>query len=168
MADVNRHIKWPTWAPAVQVRGSTEVDKGDLIFLDRINGLRDNGNSSGNNSAYPFRTIGGTTKTLVSNQDLAADNFLGVAMGGSDSGVTENIAVAVSGHFEFPLRSPKTHKVGQVVMPAGSGTSLYNQKVVMWASGSSYSLGYSTRGRARGTNVTFLLRPSVIGLGEKI
>lgn len=168
MADVNRHVRGAMLAPAVETRGSTVIDKGDLLFLDRVDGLRNNGNSTANDTAYPFETIGGSTKTLASNQDLAADNFLGVAMYDTDSGVTETLTVAISGHFKFPLRSPKTHYLGQVVMPAGSGTSLYSQRVEMWASGATYPLGYTERGRIRGTSVTFLLRPAVIGLGEKI
>ncbi|MFH1623573.1 MAG: hypothetical protein ABID54_00265 [Pseudomonadota bacterium] len=152
---------------AVEARGSTEIEKGDLIFLDRMDGLRNNGTSTANNSAYPFSMIGGATKTLASNQKLAADNFLGVASGSSDSGTTENIAVATSGYFKFPLRSPKTYKVGQVAMPAGSGTSLYSQKVVLWESGSTYPLGYARRDVVRGASITFLLR-SIIGPGGKI
>ena len=168
MADVYRHIRGSMWTLAVEIRGSTVIDKGDLLFLDRVNGLRNNGNSTADNTAYSFRTIGGSTKTLASNQDLAADNFLGVALYDTDSGVTETLAVATSGHFKFPLKSPRTHHVGQMVMPVGSGTSLYSQKAMMWASGSTYPLGYAERGRKRGTSVTFLLRPAVIGIGEKI
>ena len=175
MSDVDRHIRWPTWPVPVQARGSTEIEKGDLIFLDQVDGLRNNGISTANYSAYPFSKIGGATKTLASNQELAADNFLGVALAGSegvvlatDSGTTEDIAVATSGFFKFPLKSPKTYKVGQVVMPTGSGTSLYSQKAVMWESGSTYPLGYSTRGLMRGTSVTFLLRPKTTGPGRKI
>ena len=175
MSDANRHVKWPTWPMAVEVRGSTEIEKGDLLFLDRIDGLRNEGASTANNSAYPFKLIKGTANTLASNQELAADNFLGVALSGSrgviltnDSGTTENIAVAISGHFKFPLKSPKTHRLAQAVMPTGSGTALYNQKVMIWESGSTYPLGYAVRGLTRGTSITFLLRPAVLGLGRKI
>ena len=159
---------------AVEVRNSTSVEKGDLVFLDRVDGLRNNGESTANNSVYPFRLIGGATKTLISNQKLAADNFLGVALSGSegvvlisDSGTTENIAIATTGYFKYPLRSPKTYKVGEVIMPTGSGTSLYSQKVILWESGSTYPLGYTRRDRTRGASVIFLLR-TIIGPGGKI
>jgi hypothetical protein len=145
------------------VRGSTEFEEGDLAFLDQLDGLRNNGGSVADYSAYPFSTIGGATKTLASNQSLAADNFLGVALSGSDSGTTENLAFATTGYFKFPLRAAKSYKLGNVVMPAGSGTSLYSQKVTMWDSGSTYPLGYATEDELRGSNVTFLLRPAVGG-----
>ena len=168
MADVNRHVKWPEWAMAVEVRGSTVIEMGDLLFLDRADGLRNNGTSTATQTAYPFATAGGTTKTLVSNQNLAADNFVGVALYDSKSGDTESLAVATSGHFRFPLRSARTFRTNQVVMPAGSGTSLDNQKISIWASGSTYPLGYATRGKTRGGSVTFLLRPAVVSHGGKI
>lgn len=163
MSDVNRHVKWPYWPAEVVVRGSTVIEKGDLLFFDEVNGLRNNGSSTANSTAYPFETLGGSTKTLASNQELAADNFLGVALYNSRAGVTEPLAIATSAHFKFPLKSPRTYRVSEVVMPSGSGTTLYNQKVEMWASGSTYPLGYSVKGVTRGTSVTFLLRTAVVG-----
>ena len=167
MSDVNRHVKWPMNCLSVQARGSTVVDKGDLIFLDRQDGLRLNGTSSKTYTAFSFSQTGGATKTLASNQNLAATNFLGVAMDASDSGVTENIPVATSGYFKFPLRSPKTFRATETVMPTGSGTSLYDQKVELWSSGSTYPLGYTVRGRTRGSQATFLLRTN-FGMGGRI
>jgi hypothetical protein len=163
MADVNRHIKWDTIAIIVDIRGSTVVEKGDLMFLDRTDGLRNGGASSANYSAYPFSKIGGVTKTLASNQELAADNFLGVSMYTSDSGTTEPLTIATAGHFKFPLKSSKTFKVGETVMPTGSGTSLFNQKIELWQSGTTYPLGYTERGLTKGFNVTFNLRTAVVG-----
>jgi len=163
MADVNRHVKWDTMAISVQVKGSTEVDKGDLMFLDRTNGLRNGGASVADFTAYPFSYIGGSTKTLASNQDLAADNFLGVALYTSDSGVTEQLAIATSGHFKFPLKSSRTFKTGETVMPTGSGTSLFSQRVELWQAGTTYPLGYTVKGLTKGMNVTFTMRTAVVG-----
>jgi len=172
--DVNRHVKWPYWPVEVQVRESTEVEKGDLIFLDEVNNLRNNGSSTANHSAYPFSKLSGASGTLANNQYLAAYHFLGVAMegsygpSGSEAGVTQNIAVATTGHFSFPLKSPKSFKVASVVMPSGSGVTLFDQKVMMWESGSTYPLGYVTEGRTRGVSVTLLLRTGPCGHGRRI
>jgi hypothetical protein len=163
MADVNRHIKWDPIAIIVDIRGSTVVEKGDLMFLDRTDGLRNGGASTANHSAYPFSSIGGATKTLASNQDLAAENFLGVSMYTSDSGVTEYLSVATSGLHKFPLKSGRTFRAGDTVMPTGSGTSLFDQKIELWQSGTTYPLGYAERGLTKGMNVKFYLRTAVVG-----
>lgn len=168
MSDVNRHVKWPYWPVVVEVRGSTVIEKGDLLFLDRRDNLRNRGSSTANQTAYPFAKLSGPSKTLANNQYLAAYHFLGVAVYDSKTGVTEKLAVGITGHFRFPLKSPKTYKLSSVVMPAGSGITLYNQKAIMWASGATYALGYATKGKVRGSDVTFLLKPAVITHGKKI
>lgn len=165
MANVDRHIKWEKHPVQVEVRGSTVIEKGDLVFVDRVDGLRNNGASTANNSVYPFSQIGGTTKTLASNQQLAAENFLGMALEKSFSGITEQLAVATGGHVKYPLRYGKTFSVGEVVMPQGSGTSLFSQKICLWESGSTYALGRTVEEGTRKMYVEFILASTVMGQG---
>lgn len=163
MANVDRHVWWDKKPVQIQVRGSTVIEKGDLLFVDRIDGLRNNGSSSANNSAYPFGKVGGTTKTLASNQQLAAAHFLGMAMEQSFSGITEQLTVATAGHLKYPLRYGKTFKAGEVVMPQGSGTSLYSQKIALWESGSTYALGRTAEEGTRKLYVIFAVTSKVMG-----
>lgn len=123
-----------------KVHGNTEIAKGDLLFLDRIDGLRERGSSVADNYVYPFNKISGSTLTLDSNKTLAYENFIGVAAWHSDSGVTESISVHFQGLFKYPLRNSRYTKIGYDVVPAGSGVTLYNQKVAIEDS-SSNSIG---------------------------
>jgi len=111
------------------VYGNIEIDKGDLLFLDQEDDIRNNGSSTASRYVYPFSKISGSTGTLASNKTLAKDNFIGVAAWHSDSGVTESIAIYVSGLFNFGLKNARRTKVGYHVVPVGSGTTLYSQKV---------------------------------------
>jgi hypothetical protein len=122
----------------VDVQGSTEIDKGDFLFLDKVDNLRGGGDSTANWTVYPFSDLYGTTRTLASNRTLAATYFVGVAGWHSDSGVTEKVSVMTAGLFNYPLKSTRHTKLTMYVMPAGSGTTLYSQKVAV----SSTSGGY--------------------------
>lgn len=120
------------------VKGNVEINRGDLCFLDRVDGLRDKGTSTANEYVYPFSKISGATGTLASNKILAERNFFGVAAWHSDSGVTESLAIIFKGIFNMPIKSLKTTKVRNYVIPAGSGVTLYNQKVDISSSTTNY------------------------------
>jgi len=126
----------------VDVHGGTTICKGDLLFLDRVDGLRSRGTSSKDYYAYPLSNVSGTTLSLVSNMTLASRNFLGVAAWHSDGGVTEKIAVHTNGLFKYPLKNSRRLKSGATVVPAGSGVTLYSQKVSVSRSGASGYIGY--------------------------
>jgi len=142
MTDYDRKVYKLGWRKTplqatVDVEGKIEIDKGDLVFLDRVNGLRDRGSSVANYKGYPFSKISGATLSLASRQTLAYQNFLGVAAWHSESGVTEQIAVHINGLFNYPLKNASHTKVGYYVIPAGSGVTLYNQAVTISSSGTS-------------------------------
>ena len=134
MVDFDRRIKRASWDNNVyqcigNVHGNTIISKGDLVFLDRVDGLRKRGTSTKDYYIYPFSDISGSTLTLASNKALAVENFLGVATWHSDSGVTESISVELEGLFCYPLKLSRTVKTGYTIIPVGSGTTLYSQKV---------------------------------------
>ena len=136
MSDFDRRVHSRGWdgtfhTTSISINGNIEVDKGDLIFQDRVDGLREQGSSTSTWYGFPFSKISGSTITLASNRTLAKQNFLGVAAWHSDSGVTENIAVYISGFFNYPIKSSRTVKTGNMIIPAGSGTTLYSQKIAV-------------------------------------
>jgi len=126
----------------IDVHGNVEIDKGDLLFLDRVDGLRSKGLSSKDYYAYPLSKVSGSTNTLASNMRLAAENFLGVAAWHSDSGVTEKIAVHIDGLFKYPLKNSRKLKPTYYITATGSGVTLYNQKVSVSSSGVSDAIGF--------------------------
>ena len=77
----------------------------------------------------------------TANQELLADNFLGVAMQRSRSGDTDPIRVATTGVFEFDCPSG-TFELGDLVGvdEAAGGTALEDQKVAS-VSASIYAIG---------------------------
>jgi len=144
MNDFNRKLYGREWGESeyaeAPVHGNTQIYKGDLLFLDRIDGLRDKGTSSADYYIYPFSLVSGSTRTLESNKLLAGQNFIGVATWHSDSGVTENIGIHIDGLFRYPLKNSRTLRTSYKVVPAGSGVTCYNQRVAT-ESGSSSLIG---------------------------
>ena len=108
MSDNYRKQRKESWGEGLQVdvpiHGNVKVEKGDLLFLDRADGLRNKGASTADRYGYPFEKMSGATRTLASNRLLAAEHFLGVAAWHSDAGVTENLAVHITGLFRYPLK----------------------------------------------------------------
>lgn len=144
MADRERRLyggNWGQYQARVPVYGNVEIDRGDLLFLDSVNGLRTRGTSTASFRAFPFSKVSGSTLSLSSNVELAATNFLGVAAWHSDNGVTEELGVWTHGLFEFPLKSARFAKPLLRVLPCGSGVTLYNQKVQVDTSGSTKYIG---------------------------
>ena len=143
--DYDRKLYRRGWGEGTQcevnVHGGTTIAKGDLLFLDRVDGLRNRGTSSKDYYAYPFSDISGTTLTLASRRTLASENFVGVAAWHSDGGVTENLVIHTSGLFKYPLKNSRHLKIGKNIEPAGSGVTLHNQKVSTSNSASSDHIG---------------------------
>ena len=117
------------WHVEAMVHGNITINKGDLIFLDQVDGLRGRGTSIADNYVYPFEKVSGTTLSLSSNRSLAHQNFLGVAAHWSRSGVTEPLAVNIKGLFKYPLKNARKARVGYYVTPSGSGVTLHNQYI---------------------------------------
>lgn len=142
MGDYDRRVYDPSWKDLITVEadvlGSTEVEKGDLLFLDKVDGLRDRGTSTASWTLFPLSAVSSVTNTLEANRTLAKTYFYGVAAWHSDSGVTEKLAVHCSGLFRYPLKNSRKVRPFYRVQPAGSGTTLYAQKVQVATSGSDY------------------------------
>jgi len=140
------------------VHGNTQIYKGDLLFQDRVDGLRTRGASTADNYVYPFSKVSGVTSSLASNILLAAANFAGVAAWHSDSGTTENLFVYMDHQFIFNLKNARSVKTMYRVIPAGSGTTLYNQMVNIDKSGTTTKyIGVATNGGNLISNVEFQL-----------
>ncbi len=172
MGDYDRRIRDESWEGTFQFQGSSkvhgnvEIDKGDLLFLDQVDGLRDRGSSSWDGYAYPFSKISGSTLTLASNRTLAYENFFGIATSFSESGVTEDIGVYLYGLFRYPLRNARSVKVGDYVVPSGSGTTLYNQVVAAVKSGCSDIIGLTAKNGNFTSEVDFIARSKIMGLNK--
>jgi len=136
MGDYDRRVLRESWKNTFltvhgEVNGNIEIDKGDFIFLDKADGLRDKGTSTASWKIFPFEKISGVTNTLASNRSLAKTYFLGVAASYSEAGVTEVIGVYIDGLFNYPLKNSRSTKIGYSIIPAGSGVTVYNQKVAV-------------------------------------
>ena len=83
----------------------------------------------------------GSPRTLASNRLLAAEYFLGVAGHHSDSGVTGDLLVWNSGLFKYPLKNARFAKPGYKMIPAGSGVTLYSQKLAIESGTTTYYIG---------------------------
>jgi len=172
VGDYDRRIRDRSWKRTFYLQGSTlvhgnvEIDKGDLLFLDQVDKLRNKGTSAADGYVYPFSKISGTTLTLASNRNLAYQNFFGVAAGYSESGVTEEISVYLLGLFRYPLRNTRSIRVGDYVVPAGSGVTLYNQVVAVAKSGCSDIIGLVSKSGDFESEVDTVLRSKVLGLNK--
>jgi hypothetical protein len=172
MGDYDRRIRDESWEKTFQFQGKTkvhgniEIEKGDLLFFDGRNGLRNRGTSVWDGYAYPFSKISGSTLTLASNRNLAYQNFFGVAASFSESGVTEDIGVYLCGLFRYPLRNARSINVGDYILPAGSGVTLYNQVISVVKSGCSDIIGIVARHGDFKSDVDMVVRSKIMGLNR--
>lgn len=172
MGDYDRRIRDESWKGIFQFQGSAkahgniEIEKGDLIFFDGRNGLRNRGTSIWDGWVYPFSKISGSTLTLASNRNLAYQNFFGIAASSKEAGVTDEISVYLHGLFCYPLRNARTTKVGDYVIPAGSGVTLYNQVVAVVKSGCSDIIGLVVKSGDFKSEVNIVMRSKIMGLNK--
>lgn len=122
MAGHNRHIQGDTKPIFVQSPGAVTVEAGDFMYEEE--------NQS--NQAYPFvYNVGATAGTA--NEEHIHTNFLGVAMEGKESGVTEKVTIATDGVFRYPLAGKNSAvTVGarvSAVSHAGNAAGVSNQAV---------------------------------------
>ncbi len=106
MAGHNRHLRGDTGRTTGKVHGHTVIEAGDLLVGNFQDGTVGNSTTQlyANSDAYvwPFSQVRPvTTKTEF--DDVVATQFVGVAMNGSLSGVTEDIDVATDGVFRYPM-----------------------------------------------------------------
>lgn len=172
MGDYDRRIRDESWKGTFQFQGSAlahgnvEIEKGDLLFFDGRNGLRNRGTSTWDGYVYPFSKISGSTLTLASNRNLAYRNFFGIAAGSKESGVTEDVGVYLQGIFRYPLRNARTVKVGDYIVPTGSGVTLYNQAVAVVKSGCSDIIGLNVKYGEFKSEVDVMMSSKIMGLNR--
>ena len=113
------------------VDSATVIEIGDLVYLDT-----DDGKPAASQADQG---------TKAANQQLFAENFLGVAMQRSRAGDTDPIRVATTGVFEFDCTSG-TFELGQHVglEENAGGDALLNQQVAV-VSGSQYAIGRAAK-----------------------
>jgi len=104
MSGKNRHLKGDINPIIVPVHSYHEVEAGDFMCLDAENGVVGAGLDA-TNYGIPFDETKMANASATNTQRVRYTYFLGVAMEDSPSGVTENITIAQSGMFRYPLHS---------------------------------------------------------------
>jgi hypothetical protein len=159
---VDRHLRGDTNEIMGSVNGSVVINQGDLVILDAVAGSAQQ--STATYKAYPASWVKGCTHAYFST------TFVGVAMNSSKSGVTEDIAIATTGIFRFPV-SPaagQTTLAGYIVSGAtygaGSAVSVFSQKVTAEVAASvdanDARIGMVIRGQTTSTTCDFMLTGS--------
>ncbi len=127
MSDKMRWRYGDTNPVVAAVDSSTEIEIGDLVYQD-------------SDDAKPA-SAQADQGSETANQELLADNFLGVAMQRSRSGDTNPIRVAATGVFEFDCPSG-TFELGDLIGADenAGGDGLLDQQVAKVAA-SQYAIG---------------------------
>lgn len=147
----NRHIRGETNEIMLRKKGSIQINTGDLIFIDAVT------NATCTAAAASFLAF--PASHAASNAPLKFELcFAGVAMSGSPSGVTEDIPVATTGIFRFPVSTSlgKACSPGFIVSGASygaSGTSVFSQKCNLGPTMSLGRIGYCVRAEGAATEV---------------
>jgi len=162
MAGQNRHLRGDMNEILVDVRGNVVVESGDFMVHNDTAGMISNNGTVADGIpadayAYPFNDVENGSSSQGTLNALCYVNFIGVAMDGSPSGVTEKITVATAGVFRYPMvggsggvtvgslvsaTSPATGTPASVQMVARinttPGTTAYLGRIVKTESGATY------------------------------
>lgn len=164
----NRHIRGETNEIMLRKKGTIPVNTGDLIFVDAVNGASA-GAGAASYLAFPAAYCSRNTHAYF---EIC---FAGVAMSGSPSGVTEEIPVATTGIFRFPVSgaSGKTCSPGYIVSGASygaTGVSVFSQKVNVGPPDSldEARIGYCVRAAGAATTVDFKIMSRFTGVSKMI
>jgi hypothetical protein len=149
MANVKRWVHGDRHEVKADVLSATEIEVGDLLYLDVTNAKPANAQSDqGSESA---------------NQQLFHDQFLGIALEAHPAGSGDyKIRVATKGIFEYPCIAA-THELGDLIAPDedSGGTFLQNQ-VVVKVSASNAAIGRVTKDTTSEATVQLEIVSSVI------
>ena len=137
MAGRNRHIKGDINPIIAPVHSYHIVEAGDFMVLNSTSYYADKGITA-DNYAVPFNEINGDTTNGGPQQNhWVYTKFLGVAMEDSPAGVTENITIATTGVFRYPMHSmisPSAVTIGSkisAVSPTLTGGNGVSQQIVI-------------------------------------
>ncbi len=149
MSDRLRYRYGDTNPVGLAVDSATVIEIGDILYQDV-------------DDAKPASDQADQL-TLAANQELLADNFLGVAMQRSRAGDTDPIRVATTGAFEFNCPS-NTFELGDLigVNEATSGTELEDQQVIGVAASINAVARVAKRVAAAATTVVVDIRSTVM------
>ena len=161
MANVNRYIEGEKKEVLVLVQSSVTVEVGDLMFLDKVNNLRNNGSSTADYTAYPIENFRISGASLELNKNSLKDYFLGVAMDDKDgisNGSDMNIPIATTGKFDYDLKPGGTINIGEMFSASGttSASNLLNQKI-MKTSEVTKALGYFAESKIHAQSIEVFL-----------
>ena len=138
MANVNRYAgkKDERNTILITVASGVTVEMGDFMFLDSVDDLRNNGDSTATNQGWPFENLRISGSSLDLNKTAARTYFLGIALDdkdGIDGGIDQNITVATKGKFNLDLKPPKSVRVYHQFGASGTteASNLFNQKVMV-------------------------------------
>ena len=163
----NRHLRGETNEVDVKVDSNVIVSVGDLMIIEAVSGSAQQGDAGYMGAPASWASDGGHAAFGLS--------FVGVAMTGSKSGVTENIPVATTGIFRFPVTASagQTVTAGYIVSGAtygASGVSVLSQKVVAGPAAGFTSaaprIGMIVRGQNTSSTVDFLLMTRFSGVSK--
>jgi len=169
LANVNRYIGGKRDSLLITVNASVTVQIGDLMFLDKIDNLRNNGSSTADSTAYPIEHLRISGASLEANKVALKSYFLGVAMDDKDgisNGADLNIPIATSGIFEYDLKPGRTVEIGEYFAASGTTVSsnMFNQKV-MKTSDETKAIGYFSERKLHANTAEGFIRTSI---GNKI
>ncbi len=114
-----------------RVDSDTVIEIGDLLYLDTDDAK----------PAADFPWAG----SLAATQAAFQSQFLGVATQRSGVGQTEDIRVATSGVFDFPVTRASLNEGAKLAVAKAAGDSLLSQQVVE-ATSSAGTIGTAVRG----------------------
>ena len=167
MSGKNRHLKGDINPIIAPVHSFHAVEAGDLMVLSATPGLTGAG-STADNYAIPFDYTTMEAASVEASHQARYYYFLGVAMEDSPSGVTENITIAQSGVFRYPLHESFIGAavtigayVSAVSNSIGAGASAQNVAIGSFATGSvgtTAYLGYIMKTESGASFVDFQLR----------
>lgn len=159
MSGHNRHLRGDINSIKIPCHGNTVIEPGELCVIAGVTQVAPQP-ASGNKAdryVYPFSAVTGATEDAVA--AMTKNWFVGVAMNGSASGVTNEVTVAQTGVFQYQMIKAGGTTVGykvtavtptssyatigasdQYVFGAGSGgvSSYLGYCVVTQKGGSSY------------------------------
>lgn len=178
MADSVRQSKnrWVGWDRNVRlfiVQGGVTVRTGDLMFLDNTDDLRNDGDSTATNFAFPISYLRISGASLQLNKDEVKERFLGVATDDKDgdisSAVNVNIPIASAGKFSFDLKPAKTVNATDYFGPSGTTASsdIFDQKIAK-TSRTTDALGYFTERKIQALTADVMILPAFAGVAQAI
>jgi len=167
MAGQNRYLRDGTNTILAPVHGNVEINSGDLVFINSLNGLV-GGEVIGNAIAadqyvYPFNKAVNAGSPAAGVQFGVYTYFAGVAMESSPAGVTENITVAVDGVFRYPLYALSAVTVGSLITSVSPyvstlGVSPQAVSIIGYGLATTAYLGYVVKTESGASFVDFEIR----------